>query len=143
MLTSENWAGANLRDIVTATVEPFASGVDRFQIDGPHAWLAPGPALSIAMGVHELATNAAKYGSLSVKDGRVDIVWQLEGIGKDRQLSLIWTESGGPPVTSPTRKGFGSLMIQRVLAAELCGQVTVGYEESGVVCKIDAPMPDE
>lgn len=143
LLTSENWAGANLRDIITATVEPFASGVDRFQIDGPHAWLAPGPALSIAMGVHELATNAAKYGSLSVKDGRVDIVWQLEGIGKDRQLSLIWTESGGPPVTSPTRKGFGSLMIQRVLAAELCGQVTVGYEESGVVCKIDAPMPDE
>ncbi|MCG6116134.1 MAG: PAS domain-containing protein [Mesorhizobium sp.] len=142
LLTRENWAGANLHDIVSETVEPHSVGAERFRIKGPHLWLGPSIALSIAMALHELATNAAKYGALTTENGQVDIAWQLTGEGKDRQLSLRWAESGGPPVTSPTRKGFGSRLVQRVLAAELGGNVSVDYETSGVVCTIDAPMPD-
>lgn len=142
LLTRENWAGADLRNIVSDTVEPHSAGSKRFRIEGPHLWLAPSAALSIAMALHELATNAAKYGALTTEDGQVDIIWQLVGDGKDRRLSLRWMESGGPPVIPPTRKGFGSRMVQRVLAAELGGKVGVAYETSGVVCTIDAPMPD-
>jgi two-component system, chemotaxis family, CheB/CheR fusion protein len=142
LLTRENWAGADLRDIVSDTVKPHSAGSNRFRIDGPHLWLVPSAALSIAMALHELVTNAAKYGALTSEEGQVTIAWQLVGDGKDRRLSLQWTESGGPPVIPPTRKGFGSSLVQRVLAAELGGKVDVVYETSGVVCTIDAPMPD-
>lgn len=142
LLTRENWAGADLRDIVSDTVEPHSAGSSRFRIRGPHVWLVPSASLSIAMALHELATNAAKYGALSNEDGHVDIVWQLKGDGKDRRFSLRWSESGGPPVVPPARKGFGSRLVQRVLAAELGGKVDVAYEPSGFVCTIDAPMPE-
>jgi two-component sensor histidine kinase len=142
LLTRENWGGADLRNIVKDTVEPLSGGSNRFRIEGPHLWLAPSAALSIAMALHELATNAAKYGALATEDGQVDIRWQLVGDGKDRRLSLRWLESGGPPVVPPTRKGFGSVLVQKVLATELGGQVDVVYDTSGVVCTIDAPMPD-
>jgi len=142
LLTRENWAGADLRDIVSDTVEPHSGGSNRFRIKGPHLWLVPSAALSIAMALDELATNAAKYGALTVEKGQVDITWQLAGDGQDRRLSLRWAESGGPPVAQPTRKGFGSRLVQRVLAMELGGTVNVDYETSGVICTIDAPMPD-
>ncbi|MRX52303.1 PAS domain S-box protein [Paracoccus sp. S-4012] len=143
LLTRENWAGADLRDIVAGTVEPHSGGSNRFRIEGPPLRLLPGAALSIAMALHELATNAAKYGALSTEEGKVDIVWEVAGPGKDRALSLRWTESGGPHVAEPTHKGFGSRLIQRVLAAELSGNVSVSYQPTGVVCTIDAPMPEE
>lgn len=142
LLTRENWAGADLRDIVSETVEPHSVRSNRFRIIGPHIWMVPSAALSIAMALHELATNAAKYGALTNEKGHVDIVWQLTGVGKDRRLSLRWSESGGPPVVPPIRKGFGSRLVQRVLAAELGGKVDVAYEPSGVVCTVDAPLPD-
>ncbi|MGQ7794637.1 chemotaxis protein CheB [Faunimonas sp. B44] len=142
LLTRENWAGADLRNIVSDTLEPHSGRSNRFRIDGPPLWLAPSAALSIAMALHELATNAAKYGALTTDDGKIGLSWQLVGDGNDRRLSLKWTEVGGPPVMPPTRKGFGSRMVQRVLAAELGGKVSVAYEPSGVVCTIDAPMPE-
>ncbi|WP_290892108.1 CheR family methyltransferase [Hoeflea sp.] len=142
LLTRENWAGADLRDIVADTVDPHAGGSNRFRIKGPHLWLVPSAALSIAMALHELATNAAKYGALTVETGQVDISWHLAGEGQDRRLALRWAESGGPPVAPPTRKGFGSRLVQRVLGMELGGKVSVDYERTGVVCTIDAPMPD-
>ncbi len=142
LLTRENWAGADLGSIVSDTVEPLSGGSDRFRIDGPHLWLLPNAALSIAMALHELATNASKYGALSSEDGRIEINWQLVGDGKDRRFALRWSESGGPPVVPPTRRGFGSVLVQKVLAAELGGTVCVDYEPSGVVCIIDGPMPE-
>ncbi|MBU4530909.1 MAG: PAS domain-containing protein [Desulfomicrobium sp.] len=141
LLTRENWAGANLQDIVADTVEPHAGGSNRFRIEGPHLWLKPSAALAIAMALHELATNAAKYGALKVDDGKVAITWTIAGNGQDRRLCLRWEESGGPLVAPPTHKGFGSRLIQRALAMELGGQVNVAYEASGVVCTIYAPMP--
>lgn len=141
ILTRESWMGANLAEIVADTVKPHASSQDRFRIEGPDVHLAPSAALAIAMALHELATNAAKYGALSTEKGHATIGWEVSGAHVDRRLALHWTESGGPKVAPPTRAGFGSLMIQRVLAAELGGEVNVTYESSGVVCTISAPIP--
>jgi len=126
---------------VTDTVQPHAGGQNRFRIEGPHVQLDRGPALSLAMALHELCTNAAKYGALSTKNGHVDIVWRLTDSGQNRRLQMRWTESDGPIVVAPTRKGFGSRLIERALAMELGGDVAVVYEASGVICSIDAPMP--
>ncbi|WP_426233045.1 chemotaxis protein CheB [Pararhizobium sp. DWP3-4] len=139
VLTRENWDGADLVDIVTDTAEPHAEG-NRFQIEGERVRLGPSASLAISMAVHELCTNAAKYGALSTEAGKVAIVWRLVGEGKDRRLNFTWSESGGPPVERPNRKGFGSRLIERALAQELGGTVNVTYEPSGVVCTIDAPM---
>lgn len=142
VLTRESWAGANLADIVADTVEPHAGGQSRFRIEGPRLQLTPSAALAMSMALHELSTNAAKYGALSTEAGRVEIFWRVEGDGEARRLALRWRESGGPTVVKPTRKGFGSRLIGRALAAELGGKVRVDYKPSGVVCTIVAPMPD-
>lgn len=141
ILTRESWIGANLTEIVANTIKPHASSQNRFRIEGPDVHLAPSQALAIAMALHELCTNAAKYGALSNEEGHVIIVWTLPGKGGDRHLTLRWKEMGGPKTMPPDHQGFGSIMIERVLAAELGGKVHVAYESSGVVCTIDAPMP--
>lgn len=141
VLTRESWKSANLAEIVGDTVNPHSGGKNRFLIEGPDVQLAPSAALAIAMALHELSTNAAKYGALSSEAGQVDIVWSLYGSNDDRRLTLRWSESGGPPVSAPKRKGFGSRLIERALAAELGGEVRVQYEPSGLVCTIDAPVP--
>ena len=141
LLTHESWEGTDLHRVVSGTIEPYARGGDRFRIEGSRMWLPPSAALSIAMAVHELCTNAAKYGALSTGAGRIEIIWHVTGDGEDRRLHLRWAESGGPPVNPPTRKGFGSRMIERALAQELGGEVRVSYEPSGVICAIDAPLP--
>ncbi|WP_426232198.1 sensor histidine kinase [Pararhizobium sp. DWP3-4] len=139
VLTRENWGGADLVNVVTDTVGPHAEG-NRFQMEGERVRLGPSASLAISMAVHELCTNAAKYGALSTEAGKVSIIWRLVGTGVDRRLNLTWSESGGPQVETPKRKGFGSRLIERALAQEL-GGVDVMYEPSGVVCTIDAPMP--
>jgi PAS domain S-box-containing protein len=141
VLTRESWQSANLADIVSDTVKPHAGGENRFRIEGPNVRLAPSAALAISMALHELSTNAAKYGALSTEDGHVVIVWEIEDASGDRHLVLHWEESGGPPVAKPTRKGFGSRLIERALASELGGQVHVEYRSSGLVCAITAPLP--
>lgn len=142
VLTRESWAGANLADIVADAVEPHAGGQSRFRIEGPRLQLTPSAALAVSMALHELSTNAAKYGALSTDTGRVEIFWRVEGDDNARRLALRWRESGGPEVVKPTLKGFGSRLIGRALAAELGGKVRVDYKPSGVVCTIVAPMPN-
>lgn len=141
ILTRESWKTVDLSDIVENTVDPHSGGENRFHIEGPRLRLAPGAALAISMTLHELCTNAAKYGALSSGSGHVDIVWQIQGEGDARQLFLQWQESGGPAVTPPSRKGFGSRLIERALASELRAQVRVEYAPSGVVCTILVPLP--
>jgi PAS domain S-box-containing protein len=141
VLTRESWRSANLAEIILDTVKPHGGGENRFRIEGPDLRLSPSAALAIAMALHELSTNAAKYGALSKETGQVAVVWQIEGKGADRRLVLHWQESGGPPVTTPKRKGFGSRLIERALAAELSGEVRVEYQSSGLECTIIAPLP--
>jgi len=137
VLTAEAWAGADLLVIATAAVEHLAGG-DRFRLDGPAVRLPPRAALCFAMVLHELATNAAKYGALSVPGGRVEAAWSLEEGGT--RLRFCWSERGGPKVSAPRRQGFGSLLIQRSVAYELKGQASLHFDERGFTCRIEAPL---
>jgi PAS domain S-box-containing protein len=143
LLTHTNWEGADLPDLIAKAVAPYqreAGG--RFEIEGPNVWVRPRIALALSMALHELATNAAKYGALSVPSGRIVIRWAVIS-GDLNLLSLQWQEKEGPPVTPPTRKGFGTRLIERSLALELGGEVNIAYEPSGVVCTLATPMDDE
>src|SRR6185312_13165136 len=104
--------------------------------------LQPKAALTLAMVIHELATNAAKYGALSNDAaGKIDITWQIEPTSKDDRMHLQWQESGGPPVKPPGHKGFGSRLIEGGLAQDLDGKVHLDYEPAGLVCQITMPVP--
>ena len=141
LLMHGNWSGTDLASVIKATIEPQTVGENRLRVEGPFVQLQPALAVTFSLALHELCTNALKYGALSVQNGFVDIVWRVHGDSENARLQLTWTESGGPPVATPTRKGFGSRLIQKALAMELTGEVCVLYEPSGVVCTIDAPLP--
>ena len=135
LLIHGKWEQAELTEIIAQALSPYPK--DRFEISGPAIKLAPRAVVSISLALHELATNAAKYGALSVPDGRIAITWSLESGGAER-LKLRWQEAGGPTVTPPTRRGFGSRLIESLLAAELNGKVQISYEPSGLICEVDA-----
>lgn len=137
ILTQEKWEAVPLRRLICDTFTAVRADDERLQLDGPDLMLPPKVAVSLAMAVHELATNAIKYGSLSQESGSVHISWQTAG---DR-LRLQWKERDGPPVSEPARRGFGSRMIERGLSAELGGEVVIRFQPDGVLCKVDAPMP--
>ncbi|MDP4002917.1 sensor histidine kinase [Methylobacterium sp. NEAU K] len=143
VLTRESWEGAELSAVVADAIRPLESGdgrASRFRVVGPALRLPPRLALSIAMALHELGTNAVKYGALSIEGGCVEISWTVRRESETR-LCLCWVERGGPPVKKPTRTGFGSRLIERSLARELAGEVALTYEPTGVICTIDAPVP--
>jgi two-component sensor histidine kinase len=134
LLTEQNWEGAALERVVRDSVEHFA-GDCRFRISGPSFRLAPRSALALALALHELGTNAAKYGALSVqRGGLVDIAWHVA----DGKLRLDWKESGGPPVAAPARRGFGSRLIEQGLGADLGGVARIAFEPDGLRCTIEA-----
>ena len=143
VLTRESWEGAELGTVVADAIRPLdaAEGRSRFTVSGPALRLPPRLALSIAMALHELGTNAVKYGALSKEGGTVGITWSVQREEGETRLFLRWTESGGPPVTQPTRTGFGSRLIERSLARELAGEVQLLFAPTGVVCTIEAPVP--
>jgi len=128
---------ADLNAVVEQATAPYPA--EAFQISGPSLPLPPKAVVSLSLALHELATNAAKYGALSVPEGRVNLSWHYEPINNGR-LQIIWEEQGGPEVTPPERKGFGSTLIERLLSAELRGQAKVSYEKSGVICIVEADM---
>jgi PAS domain S-box-containing protein len=141
VLTRENWEGARLRDVVLEAVAAHGGGdQNAFTVQGPDWRLSPKMALSLSMALHELCTNAAKYGALTVPGGHVTIRWTIEQGGAAPCLKLAWSEHGGPPVTPPLRKGFGTRLIERQLARELRGSVELTYATEGVMCTIEAPL---
>jgi PAS domain S-box-containing protein len=143
VLTRENWESAGLREIIEQAIAPHRSDVDdRFAIEGPEVRLTPKSALAIAMGLHELCTNAAKYGALSIPKGRVSISWGVDRGVSPAQFNLLWQERGGPIVKPPQRKGFGSLLVEKLLASDLGGTVVLSYAPEGVTCSILAPLHD-
>lgn len=136
LLTLENWEGARLRAVLEAELEAFG-GERRAVIEaGPDIHLSPKAAVAVGMGFHELATNAAKYGALSTPVGQVAIRWRVV----DGELHLDWEESGGPEVETPTRRGFGTRLLVKGLAAELGGEVELSYRRQGVTCSMRLPM---
>lgn len=142
VLVDESWAGADLGTIVRQALAPHDhKEISRFRIDGPLVWLSPQQAVAMALALHELATNALKYGALSTASGQVEIAWNLahDQLGA-RQISLLWRELGGPPVTPPERTGFGTRLIARTFGQESGGQARIDYLPQGVQCVMQLPL---
>ena len=141
VLTNESWEGANLDEIVAQAITPYRGGdLNRFHTDGPPVRLPAKMALSISMALHELATNAVKYGALSSEKGRVSITWQTRREADGWWLRLEWLEADGPPVAEPEHEGFGTRLIARGLAQELGGETKIEYRPTGVWCEMNAHL---
>ncbi|MEE1611243.1 sensor histidine kinase [Microvirga sp. CF3016] len=142
ILTRENWESAGIAEIVGQAFAPYRGLSDdgRLHVEGPDLRVAPPMALSLSMALHELCTNAVKYGALSVPGGRVRIAWAVPETATGQRLALHWEERGGPPVVAPVRQGFGTRLIQDGLARELNGEVRLTYGPDGVSCAIDVPL---
>ncbi len=139
LLTRQNWEGATIVDLVSDATAAYADPPGRITAGGDHVLLTPKAAISLGMALHELGTNAAKYGSLSTAEGKVAIRWRLSD---NRRFDFEWRESGGPPVSPPKRHGFGLRMIERALTTDLQGKVTVDFAADGIVCRIEAALPE-
>ncbi|WP_322867952.1 ATP-binding protein [Aquicoccus sp. G2-2] len=140
LLTTQNWETTALADIARG-VFGIHDNKNVFTISGPMVHLNPKTAVTLAMAFHELTTNAIKYGALSVPEGSVELSWEVEQTLKPH-LALLWSEKDGPKVETPGRRGFGSQLIERALAKELGGDVTLEFRPEGLVCKIGAPLPE-
>jgi PAS domain S-box-containing protein len=144
LLTREKWESAGLFDIAHDAMEPFGvSGgrADRIVITGENIRFPPTAALALSIAFNELATNAVKYGALSNAAGSILIGWTMETAPAGKRLLLNWTEKGGPRVTAPAHKGFGSRVLERGLTHELEGTVHLDYRPDGLVCTMDIPLP--
>jgi two-component sensor histidine kinase len=127
------WIGAELSTIAAQELAPYmATNTKSVRMDGPQVLLEPNAAQSIAVALHELATNAAKYGALASPDGRVDLVWTHAADGR---LELRWTETGGPAVCAPTRQGFGTRII-RHMSSQMRGEARFNWRAEGLCCEI-------
>jgi len=136
LLTSRSWSGADVVDVVARAIVPFAAG--RFSAEGPSVDLTPKQTLALSLALHELSTNAAKYGALSKPEGRVELHWQKQ----NGQVQMNWRESGGPQVKPRTRRGFGSRLLEDGLSQDLNGQTRIEFAPDGVRCTITAALAD-
>lgn len=137
LLNATGWEGAGLADVVERALAPWS---DQVAQQGPDAWLDPAQAVSVSMALHELGVNAAKYGALSTPGGRVSITWARLRNADGETLQLDWKESGGPPVKEPTRRGFGSRLLERGLGRELQGAVQMSFRPAGLECHVTFPL---
>jgi len=141
VLTREHWQGASLNKVVVDAMAAYSGDLQesRFRFAGPIVRLQPKAVLALSMALHELATNAVKYGALSNGTGDVEITWRLIP-GDQQRFQLRWAENGGPPVETPSRRGFGSRLVEQGLAQDLAGEARLNFAREGLVCTIDAPL---
>lgn len=138
LLSQSDWSDAPLGEIVRSELAPYMDGNESHVVmDGPDIKLAPNDAMSLGLAIHELATNAAKYGALSTTSGRVHVNWSLAG---NDQAEIHWREEGGPPVKEPTRRGFGRDLIEKIVAHELRSEVDLRFLPDGVECRLKVPV---
>ncbi len=136
LLLQARWTSTSLAHIVRGATEPYESeDTARFSISGPEIKIISGSVIALAMTFNELCTNATKFGALTVPSGRIQIGWTIEG----ELLRLTWTETGGPPVHPPTRRSFGTRMIE-TLGKQLDGEAPLAYEPTGFVYTLDVPL---
>jgi two-component sensor histidine kinase len=142
VITRESWESAELHDVLTAALAPHEGAPEpRIAIEGPRLRLEPKTAVSMTLALHELTTNAVKYGALSVPHGRVQILWSAKPAPGGVELTLDWSEHGGPQVHPPERRGFGSRLIARSLMAE-GGTADLTYASEGVRCRLAVTLPE-
>jgi len=136
LLAEGDWQSADLVAVVEQATAPYPP--ERFTVSGPSVLLPQKAVATLSLALHELGTNAAKFGALSTPTGRVSIIWSYDP--ETSALSLRWQEKGGPTVAQPNKKGFGSRLVERLLAAELNGTSAIIYDAAGVVCEIGAVL---
>jgi PAS domain S-box-containing protein len=140
MLSKGRWHGVGIADLIRDQLAPYATGANA-TIQGPNIMLAAATTQAVAMVIHELATNAVKFGALSAPGGRVSIDWSAPSGGNGAAgLTVEWRETSGPPVTKPTELGFGSSLIEELIAHELGGMVDLAFEPGGVCCRMKLPL---
>lgn len=142
VLTGASWRAADLRALAEHTLAPHGQLGTRIVLDGPPVALQPQVAVALALALHELATNAAKYGALSNETGCVHLAWQVDGTGPEAKFRLAWRESGGPLVTAPTRRGFGSTLIERSLRSYFGGTAATEFLPEGLRFTLEARVGD-
>ncbi|MBE7156929.1 MAG: PAS domain-containing protein [Rhodospirillales bacterium] len=142
ILTQASWTAAPITEVVEGALSVHRqTDAARLRVSGPNVLLGAKPALALALALHELATNAAKYGALSGESGVVDLRWHVVHEGEQPRFCLTWSETGGPPILAqPTRRGFGSRLIERSFASEVGGEVKLTYAPTGLVCRLEAPL---
>jgi PAS domain S-box-containing protein len=146
LLTDTNWEGTTLHHVIKTAVAPFTAreGITtHIDIAGPTVWINSNTAITLALAFHELVTNAAKYGALSIDTGRVKISWMATPVVNPTEVDLSWRESGGPAVKPPARTGFGSMLLERVLAYEADGKVDLSFPTSGVEFNFKLPLSEK
>jgi len=141
LLSQENWTGAQVDALIAPELAPF--GLDRVKLEGPPVKLEPRRALSLGMVIHELATNASKYGALGDPKGQVSIAWSVEPTAGGEQCSLTWRESDGPAVAEPSTRGFGLKLVEREAGYVLGGSAKVEFLSTGLVVKMRFPLGDQ
>ena len=134
-LITEDWHGASMHDLTASQLAPFVETKERVRFAGPRMTLSPVAAQNIGIALHELATNAVKHGALSVPEGSIALAWQYD----QSRLLIQWREKGGPPVTPPSRKGFGWVVLERLTPTALDGQATLAFGPEGFCWKLDVP----
>jgi two-component sensor histidine kinase len=138
LLTQSDWGTTQIRAVVDAELAPYVQTPEhRIEIEGPEIALAPNDALSLGLAIHELATNAAKYGALTRSGGEVSVRWELFA---PRKVRLEWRERGGPPVKSSRGRGFGTDLIEKIVANELDNPVQLEFAPEGVTCVLTIPV---
>jgi PAS domain S-box-containing protein len=141
LLTRQAWAGVNLRDIVCQELEPYDDGsTTRVRLEGPDLNLEPRVGLALSLVLHELTTNAAKYGALSAGQGLVTVRWSASGPSASEVLRIDWLESGGPAVTPPAKRSFGTRLIERSMTKDLQGMATLDFDPAGLRCTLELPL---
>jgi two-component sensor histidine kinase len=141
LLTRESWGPAPLKEIVRTALAPFG-GIDdgRIAVRGPSIMLRPEVAVMMHMTLHELATNAVRHGALGAPRGRVDVAWEVDGQHDGLRLAFEWTESGGPAVAAPLRRGFGRRLLEQGLARDLNGEARLAFEPDGARYRLELPL---
>jgi len=144
LLSQEKWQGSELQDVIARVLKPYQLNTpERVRMFGPKVPLSPRLAVVLSMIVHEIATNAAKYGALSNDNGTVTLDWEIIEEDDGRKLRMIWTEAGGPHVSAPVQRGFGSRLIERSTRDQLGGEATVDFLPRGVVVTVTAALDKE
>lgn len=137
ILTGSLRSAAGFEEIVSAALVPHRDRDDRFVISGVPIYLTAQQALGLSLAIHELATNATKYGALSLPEGRIEIRWS---VGENGAFSFEWVETGGPPVTAPERRGFGSRLTERIISAIFSGEGRMGFEPTGLTFRLSGRL---
>ena len=140
LLISTRWERTDLRALLAHHLKVYAAHGATFSFSGPELPVSPKAAVTLGLVVHELAVNATKYGSLSAPNGRVDVRWRVGAVGDSQNLQLLWSETGGPPVSPPRRDGFGSKLITFSIAHEFGGKAEISYPRDGVKCRFTLPL---